>query len=164
MALVGLELVRYSYHAFSRAYRFCFGDPARWNEHWMVDAGTQVGNTLRLGYFSFWVAVILASIAVSIAALILLNGIRRGDIFTEAAARRVQWVGGLLVFAMAFDTVFMAFDAHIITRLNAEGARPVAYVYDPSDIKSAIMGAVLFLFGSVLHQAIDIDRENRVYI
>ncbi|MDJ0628420.1 MAG: DUF2975 domain-containing protein [Rhodobacter sp.] len=164
MILVGLELLRYSYTAFARAYRFCFGDPARWNEHWMVDAGTQVGTGLRLGYFSFWSAVILASVAVFIAALFLLNALRRGEIFTEITAHRVQWVGGLLVFAMAFDTVFMMFDAFLISFGNAAGPRPIAYVYDPSDLKSATMGAILFLFGRVMVQAIEIDREYQEYV
>lgn len=164
MMLVGLELLRYSYFAFARAYRFCFGEPERWNAHWMVDAGTQVGTGLRLGYFSFWSAVILASIVVFIAALWLLNALRQGEIFSESVARRVQWVGGLLVFAMAFDTVFMMFDAHLISFGNADGPRPIAYVYDPSDLKSATMGAILFLFGRVMVQAVEIDRENKGYV
>lgn len=164
MVLVGLEMVRYGYAAFGRAYRFCFGEPERWNGHWMVDAGTQVGNGLRLGYFSFWCAVILASLAVSVAAIYLLNTLRRGEIFSGTAALRVKWVGGLLVFAMAFDTVFMAFDAFIITLGNSDGPRPITYVYDPSDAKSATMGAILFLFGCIMHNAIEIDRENREYV
>ncbi len=164
MILVALELVRYSYHAFRRAYRFCFGEPERWNTHWMVDAGTEVGTGLRLGYFSFWCAVILAAVAVFIAALFLLNALRRGEIFTEGTARRAQWVGGLLVFSVAFDTVFMMFDAYIISFGNAEGPRPIAFVYDPSDLKSATMGAILFLFGRVMEQANEIERENREYV
>ena len=164
MVLVALEMVRYGYSAFGRAYRFCFGEPERWNTHWMVDAGTEVGDGLRLGYFVFWCAVIVASLAVSVAAIYLLNIMRRGEIFSEKSAGGVMWVGGLLVFAMAFDTVFMAFDAHIISLGNADGPYPIAYVYDPSDAKSATMGAILFLFGSVMYSAIDIDRENREFV
>ncbi len=164
MILVALEMVRYGYRAFRRAYRFSFGEPKRWNEHWMVDAGTQVETGLRLGYFTFWCVVILASIATFVAAIYLLNALRRGEIFTDVTARRVQWVGGLLVFSMAIDTVFMMFDAYLITFGNADGPSPIALVYDPSDPKSATMGAILFLFGRVMMQATEIEREHREYV
>jgi len=36
--------------------------------------------------------------------------------------------------------------------------------YDPSDLKALWLAAVLFLFGWVMRQSIDIDRENREFV
>ena len=81
MVLVGLELIYYTGKSFWRAYRFSFGEPERWNTHWMVDQASVIGLSQRVIYFSIWAFVILASIAAFIAGLALLNRCRKGAIF-----------------------------------------------------------------------------------
>ncbi len=158
-----VELIRYTITSFQRALRFCFWEPERWNAHWLVDEGTVIETGLRIGYFTIWAVVILASILVFLAALKLLYHFSKGEIFGPEAARWIMWVGGLLVLALAIDTVFMFADVRIITSQN-ETPLPLAFVYDPSDLKAMCLGAVLFLFGSILREATRIDTENREFV
>jgi len=164
MVLVAAELMYYSYKSFFRAYRFSFGAPDRWNTHWLVDEGAMIATGQRLLYFSIWASVILASIAAFIAGLHLLNRCRKGLIFTEATARAIQGLGGILAFAMVIDQMFQAADAYLITLSNADGPNPIAWFYDPSDIKTFVMAVILYLFGWVMRVSIWIDAENRGFV
>ena len=161
---VAAETIHYTWKSFRRAWRFCFGEPERWNTHWMVDEGAVIETGQRLLYFSIWSAIILASIAAFIAGLLLLERCRRGLIFTEGTARAIRRLGAILAFAMFFDMVFQAMDAWLITYSNAEYVRPIAWFYDPSDIKTFFMAVILFLFGWVMQQSLQVDRENRGFI
>lgn len=164
MVLLAAEFLRYSYHSFRRAYRFCFGEPERWNTHWLVDKGIEIENSLRISYFSFWAVVIISSMAVFIAALFLLNHFRKGHFFVPETARGIILVGGLLAFAMLIDTIFMAMDPWIITYQNTTDFAPIKYFYDPSDIKAFILSVILMLFGWVMQKAIAIDVENKEFV
>ena len=164
MVLVGLELIYYTGKSFWRAYRFSFGEPERWNTHWMIDQASVIGLSQRVIYFSIWAFVILASIAAFIAGLALLNRCRKGAIFDMRTANAIRNLGLFLAFAMIVDQIFQAMDAFLITLSNAEGPRPIAFFYDPSDIKTFIMAVILILFGWVMRTSIQIDRENRGFI
>ena len=59
MLAVGVELLRYSYRMFDRAWTFCFGEPDLWNKHRLVDEGMAIEFGARLGYFSIWGGIIV---------------------------------------------------------------------------------------------------------
>lgn len=164
MLPVAAHLVYYAYHAFSRAIRFSFSEPERWNTHWRVDAGTVIEMGARIGYFTFWAAVILASCAAIIVGLYILNRCRRGLIFDAQTARSVHLLGAVLAFAMVIDQMFQAMDIYLITRFNIAGPEPIVWVYDPSDIKTFLLAVILFLFGWVMRKGIEVDRENRGFV
>lgn len=164
MALVGLELIYYTYKSFFRAYRFSFGEPERWNTHWLVDEGSMIMFGQRLGYFSIWTIVILASVAAFIAGIVLLNRCRKGLIFDEGTANTIRTLGLILAFAMLIDQAFQAADAYLITLSNAEGPRSIQWFYDPSDIKTFIMAVILILFGWVMRISISVDQENKEFV
>ena len=164
MIAVAAETIRYTWKSFHRAWRFCFGEPERWNTHWMVDEGAVIETSQRLLYFSIWSVIILASIAAFLAGLHLLNRVRRGQIFTQASANAIRRLGAVLAFAMFLDMIFQAMDAWLITYSNAENIRPIAWFYDPSDIKTFFMAVILFLFGWVMQQSLQVERENRGFV
>lgn len=161
---VALELVYYSYRSFARAWRFCFGEPERWNSHWAVDPGTVIETGPRIGYFLLWGSVNLASILCYVIGLALLIMIWRGRLFDPLIGRVVRLLGGALAFSMAWDQLFQAFDLYLVTRFNADGPHPIRWVYDPSDIKSFSLGVILFLFGWVMLKGLDVARENRSFV
>jgi len=160
---VGAELVRYVYRSVERAMTFSFWEPEKWNNHRLVDPETIIGFGPRLGYLAIWGTVILLSVAAFIASLYLLNHIRRGQIFELQTAKAVTWLGLILCVAMVADLIFHSVDPWLITHANVE-PRSIRWGYDPSDIKTLAMAAVFFLFGWVMHQSIDVDRENREFV
>lgn len=163
MVFVSAQTLNFGYGAYGRAIRFCFTEPARWNTHWRVDPGTMIETGTRIGYFAIWGFIISASMACFLVGLFLLNRVRRGLVFTETTANGIRALGLMLGFTMLIDQVFQAFDPWLITRFNAE-PHPVRWVYDPSDIKSLVMAAILFLFGWVMRESIAVERENREFV
>lgn len=164
MVLTACELVRYMYVSFSRAIRFSFADPERWQGHWLVEDDVLIDMPLRISYFSIWTIVILASVAGSLAGIYLLNEFRKGNLFTQKTARGIQIVGGILFIAMLLDTGFGAVDQWMISFRNLENVVPIQFSYDPSDAKVMVLSAVLFIFGWVAQEAIKIVRTNEEYI
>ncbi len=164
MLPVAAELVYFTYSSFRRAIRFSFGEPERWNEHWRVDPGTVIELAPRISYFLFWSVVILASVMAFVVGLYILNRCRQGLVFDAKTARGVHYLGAVLAFAMAIDQVFQAMDVYLVTRFNIAGPDPIAWVYDPSDIKTFLLAVILFLFGWVMRKGIEVDRENRGFV
>ena len=164
MVPVTAELIHYTYDAFSRAIRFSFGEPDRWNTHWRVDAGTVIEMSPRIGYFIFWALVILASIAAIFVGLYVLNRCRKGLVFDAKTARGVHLLGAVLTFAMVLDQMFAAMDIYLITRFNVAGPEAIRWAYDPSDLKMVSLAIILLLFGWVMRKGIEVDRENRGFV
>ena len=164
MILVAAETVYYTWDSFRQAWRFSFGEPERWHTHWRVDDGTVIETGARIGYFSIWAVVILLSVAAFLAGLHLLNRCRKGFFFDEGTAQAVRLLGGVLAIAMIVDQMFQSADAWLLTRFNAGGPEPIAWFYDPSDIKTFSMAVILFLFGSVMRKAMDVEQENRGFV
>lgn len=163
MGAVFLAGAYYTAQSLYRAWRFCFGEPERWEHHWRVDPLTVVEMPGRINYFVFWIAVIACSAAAYALALVVLNRVRRGDIYSHATARLVRLLGLVLMGAMLIDTLFGALQPWLITRYNFV-REPIAYVYDPSDIKTMILAVILFLFGWVMTEATRIDAENKEFV
>lgn len=160
---VSAEMLRYIYTSFDRALTFSFLKPERWNDHNLVDPGTVIETGARIGYFSIWTAIIVLSVLSFVAGLMLLNHVRRGEIFELQSARAIYRLGLILGIAMVADLIFHAIDPWLITRFNAEPLS-VRWGYDPSDLKTLTMAGILFLFGWVMHQSIEIARENREFV
>ena len=164
MGLTFLYLMYYIYISFWRAYRFCFGEPERWLTHWAVEHSAEIAHSTRMTYFAIWVAIILLSVFATVAGIALLNRCRRGLIFDARTARSVQVFGGLLVVAMVGDQVFGAVEMAIITQHNTVNNHPIAWAYDPSDFKSIALAVVLFMFGWVMKEAIEIEQTNKEFV
>jgi len=164
MLPVAAETIYYTYRSFARAIRFSFAEPERWNTHFRVDAGTVIEMGPRIGYFVFWGLVILASVAAFIVGLYILNRCRQGLLFDERTAKGIHLLGAVLAFAMVIDQVFQSMDIYLITRFNIAGPGPIAWNYDPSDIKTFSLAVILFLFGWVMRKGIEVDRENRGFV
>lgn len=163
MIPVIIELLRYSYDSFFRAWRFSFGEPERWQNHWMAEEGAVIDTAIRLPYFAFWVFVIFLSMLAYIAALYVLNRVRMGLVFDRSTARGVWWLGAAISVAMIVDQVFQSMDAFLITRMNAEPA-PIRWFYDPSDLKTLALGVIILLFGWIIGKGIDVAEENRGFV
>ena len=164
MIPVAAETVYYAYRAFSRGWRFSFGDPERWNSHWRVDPGTVIEMAPRVGYFAIWTVVVLSSLLCFLVGLYLLNRVRKGLVFDRHSAETVRVLGLCLAAAMVIDQVYQAADAYLITRFNAAGPEPIRWFYDPSDIKSGILAVILILFGWIMRRGIEIAQENRGFV
>jgi len=160
---VGAEMLRYTYRSFERALNFCFWKPEHWNTHYLMDADIVVEMGPRIIYFSAWGTIILLSVLAFLASLYLLSHVWRGQIFELQAAKAMTWLGLVLGIAMVADLIFHAADHWLLTLPNAEPLG-IRWGYDPSDIKTLVMAAVLFLFGWVVRQSIEIDRENREFV
>ncbi len=160
---VAVELIRYTYRSFDRALTFAFWEPDRWNKHHLVDPGTVIELGARLGYFAIWGTIIVLSILSFLAGLHVLNQVRKGLVFDERVARALRWLGMILGLTMAADLMYHAIDPWLITRYNAEPL-PLRWGYDPSDIKTFALTMILFLFGWVMQQSIEIDRQNREFV
>jgi hypothetical protein len=164
MGLVSVYLVYYTYHSFRRAIRFCFSEPDRWTNLRIVDADAVIATGTRYTYFGLWTAAIVFSMAGIIAGLYLLNRVRIGFFFDEVSSRSIQIFGAITVVAMVVDTIFGAFDLYLLTLHNAEDRYPIQYLYDPSDLKTALLASVMFVFGWVMREAVLIERENKGYV
>ena len=164
MIIVAGYLIHYTYRAFYRAWRFCFGEPDRWTNLWFVEPDAVIEISTRAWYFGLWSAAIFASVIATLAAVYLLNRVRIGLMFDDISARSIQWVGGLFILAMLVDTIFGFFDRYLLTLHNQEHRVPVQFLYDPSDIKLTILAIVIFLFGWVMRAAVKIEQENKGYI
>jgi hypothetical protein len=164
MILTVLELGRYVWTMIGNLLRFCFTKPELWNTHWRVDDGTEIAIGLRILYGGYWGSVILASIGVSVVGLLLLNRIRRGEVFVAQTARAIQLFGAMLAALLLYDTFFQSTEIWLITYQNASGPQAIRFFYDPSDWKAMLLGAVLFLFGGVMKAAIAVDQENRGFV
>lgn len=164
MLPVAAEVVYYSYKSFSRAWRFSFGEPQRWNEHWRVDPDTVVETLPRVIYFSVWATVIMASVLAFLIGLYLLNRVRQGQLFDLRSAQTIRLLGATLAAAMIADQMFHAVDAYLITWQNAAGPEPIRWAYDPSDLKTLIMAVILFLFGWVMQKGIEVAQENEAFV
>ena len=160
---IAAETLRYTYTSFDRAYSFAFGNPDLWNNHYLADPSTIVPMGARIQYFAIWGGIILLSLACYLIGLFILNSVRRGRIFEPQTASAVWWLGLTLAVAMVADLIFHAVDAALITRFNAEPL-PVRWAYDPSDLKSLSLALILFLFGWIMRQSIEIEKENRGFV
>ena len=143
MSVTSAYLVYYLYRSFRRIWRFTFGEPERWQTHWKVEEGVVIETATRMQFFVIWSVVILLSAVAIVAAILLLNRCRKGYLFDVGTARLIQWVGGLLVVAMVADTIFTAVELAIITRHNLDEVLPVAYRYDPTDLKTMTLAVEL---------------------
>ena len=159
-----LFLIYYLYRSFGRAYRFCFGEPERWANHWRVEEAAVIEQSTRATYFGVWVTVILLSAIATLAAIRLLYLCRQGRIFDVAAARTIQVFGILLVIAMIGDQVFGAVDLYLLTKHNLVQQEPIQWFYDPVDFKTMALALVMFLFGWVMRDAIEIDKTNKEFV
>ncbi len=164
MIPVAAELVYYTYSALSRSIAFCFTNPDRWNKHWRVDDGTIIELGPRIGYFAFWLFVILASVVAFVVGLYILNRCRRGFVFDVKTAQGLRILGGVLAFAMVIDQVFQSMSAYLITRFNEAGPEPIKWFYDPSDFKTFSLAIILYLFGWVMLKGIEVANENKGYV
>lgn len=163
MILVGATAVYYTYTSFHRIWRFSFGDPSRWNEHWRVDPGTVIEFGPRLGYALIWGALVLVSALAFLAGLALFNRVRKGELFTEATAIGIRRLGFALGFAMIIEQIYACINVLLITRFNTDPS-PIAWAYDPSDIKTFILAVILFLFGWVMRETIAIEAESKEFV
>ena len=164
MVLTTIYLLYYAYRSFKRAYRFSFGEPERWQNHWRVEADAVIEMSTRSMYFAVWATVIVLSIAAVIAGLHLLNRCRKGMIFDAGTARAIQWLGGLLVVAMLGDTVFAAVELYLLTLHNPVETLPIQFRYDPTDFKTISLAIVLTLFGWMMRGAMEIEQTNREFV
>lgn len=163
MIVVAAEMIRYLITSLNRALNFSFWEPRMWNTHHLVDPNTVVEMGPRIGYFTVWSTVILLSTLAFLAALQLLNNVRRGKIYHPKTAAYVSRLGLILAIAMIADQIFHSIDSWLLTRSNSEPLG-IHWGYDPSDIKTLIMATILFLFGWVMRQGIEIDRENSEFV
>jgi len=164
MAAVSAYLVYYTFHSFRRAIRFCFGEMERWNEIDFVENDAVIEMSTRYMYFGLWAAAISFSMAGIIAGLYLLNRVRIGFLFDDISARSIQIFGAVTVLAMIVDTIFGVFDLYLLTLHNAENRYGLQYLYDPSDLKTAMLASVMFMFGWVMREAVNIENENKGFI
>ncbi|WGI22632.1 DUF2975 domain-containing protein [Amylibacter sp. IMCC11727] len=164
MTVTTLYLIYYLYNAFLRAYRFCFGEPELWANHWRVEEAAVIEQSTRMTYFGVWVTVIVMSAVATLAALRLLNLCRQGRIFDAAVARTIQMFGILLIIAMIGDQVFGAVDLFLLTKHNPVQQEPIQWVYDSADFKTMALALVMFLFGWVMRDAIEIDKTNKEFV
>lgn len=160
---VAAELIRYSFRSFDRALTFSFQKQELWNNHRWVDPGTTIELGARVGYFAIWTIIIFLSILSFLSALHLLNHVRKGRVFDIRSAQAIRRLGLVLGTAMVADLIFHAFDPWLITRFNAEPL-PIRWGYDPSDIKTLVMAMILFLFGWVMRESIDIELEHKGFV
>ena len=156
-----LFLVYYMYSSFQRAYRFCFGEPELWADHWRVEDAAIIENSSRVSYFLIWSVVILLSAIATVAAIHLLNRCRKGLIFDAGTARSIQVLGGILVVAMIGDQVFGALELYLVTQHNPVHVELIRWQYDPTDFKTAALAVVLFMFGWVMRDAIEVEQTNK---
>lgn len=157
-------LIHYTYSSFHRAFRFCFGEPERWQNHWRVEETAVIEMSTRMTYFAIWISVVLLSIAGTLVALHLLNRVRRGHIFDAPNSRILQWAGAVLVLAMLADTVFGSVELYLITSHNTVTIEPIRFAFDASDMKVMVLGIVLFMFGWVLRDTIELDQIHRGFV
>ena len=163
MIVVAVEMIRYVITSLDRAVSFSFWEPEKWNTHHLVDPDAVIQMGQRIGYFAVWGLIILLSTFAFLAALQLLNNVRGGRIFHAKTAVYVSRLGLILAIAMVADLIFHALDPWLITLSNSEPLQ-IRWGYDPSDIKTLIMAIILFLFGWVMRQGIEIDRENSEFV
>ncbi len=164
MAAVSVYFVYYTWHSFRRAIRFCYGEMERWNNVQIVENDAVIEMSTRHIYFGLWAAAIVFSMAGILAGLYLLNRVRIGFLFDEISARSIQIFGAVTVLAMGVDTIFGFFDLYLLTLHNADHQFPVQYMYDPSDLKTAVLASVMFMFGWVMREAVKIERENKEFV
>jgi hypothetical protein len=163
MAVVSVYFVYYTYHSFRRAIRFCYGEMERWNKIDFVENDAVIDMSTRHIYFGLWAAAIVFSMAGILAGLYLLNRVRIGFLFDEMSARSIQIFGAVTVLAMGVDTIFGFFDRYLLTLHNADHRFPVKYMYDPSDLKTAVLASVMFMLGWVMRESVKIERENKEF-
>lgn len=164
MGATVLFLVYYVYSSFQRAYRFCFGAPELWAGHWCVEDAAVIEHSSRVTYFLIWSVVILLSAIATVAAIHLLNRCRKGLIFDAGTARSIQVLGGILVVAMIGDQVFGALELYMVTQHNPVHVEPIKWQYDPTDFKTAALAVVLFMFGWVMREAIEVEQTNKGFV
>ena len=164
IALTSAYLVYYLYRSVGRAYRFSLGEPDMWINHWRVEDSAVIAQSTRVTYFCIWMFVILASTVAVIAALHLLNRCRKGLIFDAVTARAVQHVGGLLIIAMIADQLFGAVDWYLLTKHNLVNQESIQWAYDPTDYKTIALALVLFMFGWVMREAIEVEQTNKEFV
>lgn len=164
MGVTCIYLVYYLYSSFSRAYRFCFGEPERWQNHWRVEDGAIIADWTRVQYFLIWAIVIVISAIATLVAIRLLNRCRKGLIFDSRTAQLLRVFGGILVLAMIADQIFGAVELNLLTKHNLVNVEPIRWAYDPVDYKTIVLALVLFLFGSVMREAIEIEKTNKEFV
>lgn len=157
-------LIYYIYESMTRFISRSFTHPEFWENHWMIDKDVSLDLTTRTIYFISWMPVIFFSCLSTIAGLYLLNRMRQGLFFNIGTARAVQVLGGLSVLVVILDTVMESFSVVLVTAQNADGGRPFSYQYDPTDIKALTLYLVIFTFGWMMQEAIQIDQEHKGYV
>lgn len=164
MLAISVYLIWYAWRSFGRALRFCLTEPERWETHWAVDEGSVIGTGLRLFHFTNWSIIILVSIASGLSTIWLMNAFRKGELFSETVARRIIWVGVLLLVVQITDAMFDAVTLWTISYGNADGPEPIWWYYNAGTLKQAMLGGIVLLFGAMMQRAIEVDRENKGFV
>ena len=164
MIPTAIYLIYYIYESFSRFIARSFTHPEFWENHWMIDEGIKLSLNVRVIYFFGWMPTIIASIISILFGLYILNRLRKGLFFDMRTAWAVQMLGGMSVLVIILDTIMESITVVLITSQNADGGWRLAYQYDPTDIKSLILAAVIFTFGWMMREAMMIDQEHKEYV
>ena len=131
-----------------------------------VDEQTPI--TLSAQSYWLFLAVKLGELAVYVLGLWiardLFRSFARGEIFTEAAARKLRRLG-IVVTAIA-PTMIIARTAAVLalTIENPDGERVLAIGISGTDFAIAVIGILLSVIGWIMLEAARIAEENRQFV
>jgi Protein of unknown function (DUF2975) len=95
----------------------------------------------------------------------LFRGYRRGDIFTVAAANRLNWIGWIIL-ATAPVGVFTRIMLGRMISGSVQGSTGFSMAFSPADIDvtSIAFGLLAMIVGRVLGEAVKVAEENRSFV
>jgi hypothetical protein len=76
----------------------------------------------------------------------------------------IQILGGLLIVAIIGDQFFGALELFLLTQHNPFYVEPIQWRYDPTDFKMAALASVLFMFGWVMRDTIEVGQTNKEFV
>lgn len=99
-----------------------------------------------------------------LSAVQLFNGYLKGEIFTQAAARRVRFIGWMIVLIAPLSVAVNTLGHAIFTLWLKPGTLSISLGFDDGDILALAFGLLVVVIGHVMVRALDIAEENRSFV
>ena len=164
LPVMGVFCLFYVFVTAQNTLDFAILSPERWYESRFAHPAAQIAQQTRIVYAVIWLLPVAAGLAAVFMAMHVLNLVRQGVLFDERIARGFRFAGIGTALSGGLDHLAHFLSPLIISWHNPDGGLPARFYFNSDSGGLILCGAMFWLVGWIMREAIRIARDNEGFI